>query len=123
VPAQQFQKPKLPTLTAGATKRSTTDPVCTQFYTNVIEAARKSAKAKRTNSQLAGAGVSIGGALAGIGPVGSVLTNTAARVLISRSVSDVATTEFDPERKFDKPIIETANSLSCPLKVKGQQNP
>lgn len=108
---------------ANMTKRSSTDPVCTTFYSNVIEAARKSANAKRTNSQMLGAGVSIGGALAGIGPVGSVITNSAARVLLNRTAKDVSNTEFDPEKKFDKPIIEAADGLQCPIRVKGQATP
>lgn len=100
------------------TMRASNDPICTTFYENVIEAANKSAKNKRTNAQLASTGVSIGSVLAGIGPIGSIAAQSAARQLIGRSVSDVSSTSFDPENKFDRAIIESAKEVQCPVKIK-----
>jgi len=99
--------------------RVSNDPVCLEFYENVITAAEKSAKAKRTNAQMASAGVSIATIASGLGPLGSIATQSAARVLISRSVNDVSTTELDPENKFDRRIIEAAGEVNCPVKIKG----
>ncbi len=100
--------------------RVSNDPVCTEFYENVIMAANKSAKAKRTNAKMASTGVSIGTILAGVGPLGSIATRSAASVLINRSVKDVSSTLFDPEQKFDRKVIETADKLQCPVRVKGR---
>lgn len=120
--------PKMKSLTEGIDAdqlgtekqvRVSNDPVCLEFYENVIDAAAKSAKAKRTNAQMASAGVSIASMAAGLGPLGSMATQGAARVLINRSVNDVSSTEFDPENKFDKRIIDAANEVNCPVKIKG----
>ncbi len=120
--------PKMNALTEGLDKdqlgtqkqmRVSNDPVCIEFYENVIAAAEKSAKAKRTNAQMASAGVSVASVVAGLGPLGSIATQSAARVLINRAASDVSSTEFDPENKFDARIIEAANEVNCPVKVKG----
>jgi len=100
--------------------RASNDPICTEFYENVIVAANKSAKAKRTNAQMASAGVSVATVLAGVGPLGAMATRSAAGVLIGRSVKDVSSTTFNPENKFDRRIIETAADLQCPVIVKGQ---
>lgn len=107
-------------MTKQTQMRVSNDPVCTEFYENVIMAANKSAKAKRNNAKLASAGVSIGTILAGVGPLGSIATRSAASVLINRSVSDVSSTQFDPEHKFDRKVIATAQELQCPVQVKGQ---
>ena len=120
--------PKMDSLTDGIDQdklgtqkqmRVSNDPVCIEFYENVIAAAEKSAKAKRSNAQMASAGVSVASIVAGLGPLGSVATQSAARVLISRSANDVSTTVFDPENRFDARIIEAANQVNCPVRVKG----
>jgi len=103
--------------------RASNDPVCSQFYSNVIEAANKSARAKNTNSQFATAGVSIAGAVVGLGPAGAIATNTAARVLLTQTITEVPTTTFDPEERFDKRIIDTAAAVNCPITIKGQKTP
>ena len=101
------------------TMRASNDPVCITFYENVIEAANKSAKAKRTNAQMASTGVSIGSVLAGLGPIGSIAAQSATRTLIAGSVSDVSSTSFNPENKFDRAIIESAKEVQCPVKIHG----
>lgn len=120
--------PKMASLTDGIDKtqigtqkqmRVANDPVCVEFYQNVIAAAEKSAKAKRTNSQLASAGVSVASIAAGLGPLGSIATQSTARILINRKANDVSTTVFDPKKKFDARIIEAANAVNCPVSIKG----
>lgn len=120
--------PKMDSLTEGLDKdklgaqkqmRVSNDPVCIEFYENVIAAAEKSAKAKRSNAQMASAGVSIASVVAGLGPLGSIATQSAARVLVNRSASDVSSTVFDPSNKFDARIIEAANEVNCPVRIKG----
>lgn len=107
-------------MTKQSQMRVSNDPVCVEFYENVILAANKSAKAKRNNAKIASAGVSIGTILAGVGPLGSIATRSAASVLIDRSVKDVSSTQFDPEHKFDRKIIKAAEQLQCPVQIRGQ---
>jgi len=108
------------TLPAGTTMRAQSDPICTQYYTNVFEAARKAAKAKQNNKRFAATGVSIATSMIGLGPVGSVATSGAAQIALAQSPNIVATTQFDPEKSFDKKIIDGANELKCPISVKRQ---
>lgn len=120
--------PSMNSLTEGIDKdqlgtqkqvRVSNDPICMEFYENVITAAEKSAKAKRTNAQMASAGVSLATIASGMGPLGSIATQSAARVLINRNADEVSSTVFDPEDKFDKRIIDAANEVNCPVKIKG----
>jgi len=103
--------------------RASNDPVCTTFYGNVIQAANKSARARRNNAQMASAGASIATTLIGLGPVGSIATSSAARVLINGQIKDVSSTIFDPENKFDKRIIDSAKELNCPVRMKSASTP
>lgn len=94
------------------------DPVCESFYENVITAAVKAQKAKSSNKQLASTGVSILTSVVGLGPIGSMATSSAAQIAMNRSPRNVSTTEFDPEKKFDRKVIKTAQGLGCPLRIK-----
>ncbi len=94
------------------------DPICTAFYRNIIDAAVKSQKAKRSNAQLASTGASVLTSMVGLGPVGSMATSSAARIAINQQISDVSRTEFDPKKKFDRKIIETAKTVGCPVSIK-----
>lgn len=94
------------------------DPICLAFYRNVIDAAVKSQKAKRSNAQFASTGVSVLTSVIGLGPIGSMATSSAARIAINQRISDVSRTEFDPDKKFDRKIIKTAQTVGCPVSVK-----
>ncbi len=107
----------------GAPVRSSSDPICSAFYNNVIEAAVKAEKAKRTNKQLASTGVSLLSVIAGVGPAGSIAANSATRIALSQSGANVSKTVFDPEQSFDKRVIDTARQVNCPITVKAAKAP
>ena len=104
--------------TASGTKLAATDPTCKTFYNNVAEAAVDAQKAKRTNKQVASTGVSVLTSVIGLGPVGSIATSSAAQIAIAQSGSDVSTVVFDPEKSFDKRVIQTAETVNCPIRIK-----
>ena len=104
--------------TAPGTKLAATDPTCKTFYNNVSDAAIEAEKAKRTNKQAASTGVSILTSVIGLGPLGSIATSSAAQIALSQTGSDVSTVVFDPEKSFDKRVIETADKVNCPVRVK-----
>jgi len=111
------------TQTAAKT-RSATDPVCVDFYNNVVEYQKKAQASKGSQNFLARLGLNVAAALltqqiipTGIASeTGRIATQVAAGSAVSQG-TNIALRELNSTNRADAKIIEVASEIGCPVNI------
>ena len=103
--------------------RTTSDPVCTQFYANAVTYAREASQPNVGGQILAATGLSALAAVATNGlftGIGSQTGQIAAQVAASQLINQgggAALSGLNSKNKIDQRIISAADDLGCPVQV------
>lgn len=106
------------------TKRTTTDPVCVNFYNNVNEFQKQAQKSQNGNNFMSSLGLNVlvsvataGLVPAGIGSQAGRAAAYAAAGSVTSQGKRIAIRELNSSDRADAKIIESAEQLGCPVAV------